>query len=89
LEKPGAQPPTHNQKICTPVLLSDSKGICLKKQVRTNASVEKQIVWWCEGGASIQKQYRWLQENLETDQYISTFGWAHAILRQRKTNLSP
>jgi len=86
LEKPGAQPPTHNQKICIPVLLSDSKGICLKKQVRTNASVEKQIVWWCEGGASIQKQYRWLQKNLETE--VALIGPIHLYIWLGTCNLT-
>ena len=47
----------------TPVLLSDSKARHLRDEVARG--IEKDIVWWYKGGATTEKQYDFLCDNLE------------------------
>lgn len=49
----------------TPIVLSDSKARYLRDEVIRG--VERDIVWWFEGGATVEKQFKFLQENLEIE----------------------
>ena len=62
LARPRTPVPAH--KIYTPVFLFDSKGYGLQSQVDHNHSIERQIVWWNQSGATIEDQYNWLKSNL-------------------------
>ena len=54
--------PTHSSKIRVPVVLSDSKGLCLQSKV--SSRVENNILWWSERSRTTQAGGEWLKENL-------------------------
>ena len=54
--------PTHSSKISVPVVLSDSKGLCLQSKV--SSRVENNILWWSERSRTTQAGSEWLKENL-------------------------
>ena len=54
--------PTHSSKISVPVVLSDSKGLCLQSKV--SSRVENNILWWSERSRTTQAGGEWLKENL-------------------------
>ncbi|CAC5391989.1 unnamed protein product [Mytilus coruscus] len=49
----------------TPIVLSDSKARYLRDEVIRG--IERDIVWWFEGGATVEKQFGFLQKNLEIE----------------------
>lgn len=52
----------------TPIIISDSKGNYLKRQVRnTLPHITDKFVWWCVGGATIERQIRWVRQNLQRE----------------------
>ena len=61
MKKDFEQP--RGQKILVPVVLSDSKGLRLKREV--DSTVECSIVWWCKAGATIENRITWLKENIK------------------------
>ena len=61
LKKDYEQP--RGQTILVPVVLSGSKGLRLKREVK--CTVECSIVWWCKAGATIENRITWLKENIK------------------------
>ena len=61
----------------TPVIISDSKGLCLKGQSIDQAS--RQIKWWCASGAKTQDRLKWFQssiaENIKSLGNLSIYVW--------------
>ena len=56
--------PIEGTKQATPVILSDSKGLYLKNQVQHPE--ERNIVWWCKKGATIEERLHWLGTNINS-----------------------
>lgn len=83
LEAP--RPTVSGHRIRVPVILSDSKGTRLQK-VKTEHAVERQIEFWCKKGATIQKQLKWLRENL--DRKINFLGDIHLYVWLGTCNLT-
>lgn len=52
------------QPFRTPILLSDSKGLNLRNQVRVNP--ESFIEFWCQTGATAENRLQYLRDNLAT-----------------------
>ncbi|KAK3083860.1 hypothetical protein FSP39_004254 [Pinctada imbricata] len=50
------------RQISTPVLLSDNKGSCLKREVSTD--LESEIKSWCKGGQKTHDAVQWLRQNI-------------------------
>ena len=65
------EPPTTEKKF-TPVIFSDSKGNYLQNHVRSSHPVEREIVFWCKGGAKIKDRFNWLESVLQ--QKIAELG---------------
>jgi hypothetical protein len=61
LKKDYEQP--SGQKILVPVVLSNSKRLRLKREVK--CTVECSIAWWCKAGATIENKITWLKENIK------------------------
>ncbi|CAG2245593.1 unnamed protein product [Mytilus edulis] len=57
-----ARKPLAGTQQLTPAILSDSKGSYLRDQV-VNKS-DRNIIWWCKGGATIDDRYHWLKSNI-------------------------
>lgn len=53
---------TEGNRFITPVMLSDSKGEYIKTQVLHHE--DRNIVWWCKKGDTIEKRLRWLGTNI-------------------------
>ena len=60
LNKPFV-PPVGNKQL-TPVVISDSKGLCLRRASTT--PFELQIKWWSVKGRTSEQALNWLRENL-------------------------
>ena len=58
------EPPTTEKKF-TSVIFSDSKGNYLQNHVRSSHPVEREIVFWCKGGAKIKNRFNWLESVLQ------------------------
>ena len=78
LNKP--EPPTPNNINYSPILLSDSKGIRLRDQVIANHPVTRHTRWWCDSGASTQRQYLWLKRNLDRQFPNTGTAWIYVWL---------
>ena len=52
--------PTTTEKNFTPVIFSDSKGNCLQNHIKRSRPVEREIIFWCKGGAKIKDRFNWL-----------------------------
>ena len=75
--------PTHSSKISVPVVLSDSKGLCLQSKV--SSRVENNILWWSERSRTTQAGGERLKENIPNkldclEISIYTYGWGRVIL---------
>jgi hypothetical protein len=44
----------------TPVIFADSKGNCIQNHVGRSHPVEREIIFWCKGGAKIKDRFNWL-----------------------------
>ncbi|CAC5399465.1 chlN [Mytilus coruscus] len=55
--------PLVGTKHFTPVVLSDSKGLRFASQVVH--PFDRNILWWCASGRTIQQGYDWLTKNIE------------------------
>ena len=52
--------PTTTEKNFTPVIFADSKGNCIQNHVGRSHPVEREIIFWCKGGAKIKDRFNWL-----------------------------
>ena len=57
--------PTTTEKNFTPVIFSESKGNYLQNHVRRSSPVEREIIFWCKGGAKIKDRFNWLKSVLQ------------------------
>lgn len=55
--------PLRGTKIRTPVVLSDSKALCLQEVVSSDTS--KHIIWWAQRGAKVSDRVVWLKQNIK------------------------
>ena len=82
LNKHLARPdtPLGNNRIYTPAILSDSKGLYIKEKIFSNHPVNQHIEWWCKRGATTEQQYKWLKDNIRDK--IETLGsiWLYVWL---------
>ena len=71
------QHPTKGTKHLTPVIISESTGLCLKGQAIDQTS--RQIKWWCVSGAKPQDRIKWFQsnvvENIKSLGNLSIYVW--------------
>jgi len=71
------------EKNFTPVIFSDSKGNCLQNHVKRSRPVEREIIFWCKGGAKIKDRFNWLKSVLQ--QKVAELGaiWIYVWLGTR------
>jgi hypothetical protein len=76
LNKP--RPTREGLRSYTPVVLTDSKGNCLKSKVEHQS--EREIVWWAKSGDEIKDRFNWLKDNL--DHKLNSLGkvWRYVWL---------
>ncbi|KAK3100171.1 hypothetical protein FSP39_015731 [Pinctada imbricata] len=60
LSKPT--PSTSGKRLQQPVILSDSKGKWLQREITNEADGE--LIWWSKSGAKIEDSTRWLRTNI-------------------------
>ena len=82
LQRPVA--PVNDSLNYTPVILSDSKGFCLRNQI-TNP-VDRHIKWWCKSGSKVQDSYSWLNNNIHSR--IKNIGKIHIYIWLGTCNLT-
>jgi len=64
-----------------PIVLSDSKGRYLQREVDPNRHPENKIFWWCNKGAKTECQFQWLKDNLLTkfeelsSEHLTIYVW--------------
>jgi hypothetical protein len=61
LNKP--RPNREGLRSYTPVVLTDSKGNCLKSKAEHES--EREIVWWEKSGDENKDRFNWLKDNLD------------------------
>ena len=42
------------------MIFADSKGNCIQNHVGRSHPVEREIIFWCKGGAKIKDRFNWL-----------------------------
>ncbi|CAC5418220.1 unnamed protein product [Mytilus coruscus] len=67
---------TVGKRYLRPVVLSDSKGVYLKDQVRHPE--DRQIIWWNKRGTNIQNSLHWLEKNIKNK--INELGNIHLYI---------
>lgn len=80
------QPLVQGIKRRTPVLLADSKGARLEKELLPDNVIHSNIVFRCKPGASTQDCKNWLQENIRSE--IDTYGDIHLYVWAATCNLT-
>lgn len=81
-----------------PIVLSDSKGRYLQREVDPNRHLENKLFWWCNKGAKTECQFQWLKDNLLTkfeelsSEHLTIYVWlgtcdiTHKIGEQTSVN---
>ncbi|CAG2228620.1 unnamed protein product [Mytilus edulis] len=80
------QPTVQGIQRRTPILLSDSKGTRLEREIQSDNSIHDKIVFKCKPGASTQQCVDWLKENFKTE--IKNFGDIHLYVWAATCNLT-
>ena len=65
LERPLVEPNSDRKQRKLAIVLADSKGNCIQKQLNFfKLEYNVKIKWWCKGGASTDTQYVYLSNNI-------------------------